>query len=311
MIIYGAGMSGLLAAQMLRRMDPVIHEAAPSLPNNHAALLRFRSDIVSRETGIPFKKVWVQKAVLGLDGRLTTKPTIREQNLYSLKVSGTVVPRSIGNLDPGERYIAPENFIEQLAKGLDIKYNSALEAVKHFDKMLPTISTIPMNILMDIAEWSEKPEFKYTQISTITAKIDLHSDVYQTFYHIDPTAKLYRASITGDQLILEMIGGLTENEIQEAEGICKGVLGVFIDSSVNVKDIKTKTQKYGKLVNSTGRSGKEFMMAMTDLYGIYSLGRFATWRQILMDDVAKDIRHIENMIQSRDSYSRRRLYDLR
>lgn len=305
MIIYGAGMSGLLAAQMLRRIDPIIYEAAPSLPNNHAALLRFRSDIVSRETGIPFKKVWVQKAVLGLDGRLTTKPTIKEQNLYSLKVSGTVAPRSIGNLDPGERYIAPENFIEQLAKGLDIKYNCPLETVKHFDKTIPTISTIPMNVLMDIAEWSEKPEFKYTQISTITAKIDLHCDVYQTIYQVDPTAKLYRASITGDQLILEIIGELTEDEIQEAEGICKGVLGIFIDSSANVKDVKTKTQKYGKLVNSTGRAGKEFMMAMTDLYGIYSLGRFATWRQILMDDVAKDIRHIENMIQSRDNYSRR------
>lgn len=40
-------------------------------------------------------------------------------------------------------------------------------------------------------------------------------------------------------------------------------------------------------------------------YGIYSLGRFATWRQILMDDVVKDVKVIEQLIEQRDNYSRR------
>ena len=57
MIIYGAGMGGLLTANMLRRYNPTIKEAQPSLPNNHDALLRFRSDKVAIATGIPFKKV--------------------------------------------------------------------------------------------------------------------------------------------------------------------------------------------------------------------------------------------------------------
>ena len=44
--IIGAGMAGLLAANMLRHRDPVILEAQKSLPNNHHALLRFRSSVV-------------------------------------------------------------------------------------------------------------------------------------------------------------------------------------------------------------------------------------------------------------------------
>lgn len=310
MIIYGAGMSGLLAAHMLRRFEPVVHEAAESLPNNHAALLRFRTDAVSRETGIPFKKVWVQKAVMGLDGKLTTKPTIQEQNLYSLKVTGTLQSRSIGNLEPCERYIAPEDFISQLAKGLNIRYGCALKDVCDYDGA--KISTIPMNILMDIADWKNKPEFRYSEIITITADITgCDSDIYQTIYHPDPSALIYRTSITGNKLIIEMVA---DKEIENMELFeensfvaiqsARGCLRKFV-ADIEIGNVKAKRQKYGKLINSTGRAGREFMMAMTDLHGIYSVGRFATWRQLLMDDVVKDIRIVERMIEDRDSYSRR------
>jgi hypothetical protein len=50
MKIIGAGMAGLIAGHMLRRHSPEIHEAASSLPNNHSALLRFRSDAVAKAT---------------------------------------------------------------------------------------------------------------------------------------------------------------------------------------------------------------------------------------------------------------------
>lgn len=50
MLIIGAGMAGLLAANLLHRFNPTVLEKAPSLPNNHAALLRFRSDEIPRAT---------------------------------------------------------------------------------------------------------------------------------------------------------------------------------------------------------------------------------------------------------------------
>jgi hypothetical protein len=57
MIIVGAGMAGLLAARMLSRFNPVIIERQETLPNNHHAVLRFRSTVVGDTLGIPFKKV--------------------------------------------------------------------------------------------------------------------------------------------------------------------------------------------------------------------------------------------------------------
>ena len=63
MIIYGAGLAGLLAGNMMRSFNPVVKEAQSSLPNNHGALLRFRSDKVETATAVPFKKVRVKKAI--------------------------------------------------------------------------------------------------------------------------------------------------------------------------------------------------------------------------------------------------------
>lgn len=307
MIIYGAGMSGLLAATMLRRFEPIIHEAAAELPNNHAALLRFRTDAVSKATGIPFKKVLVQKAVMGEDGNLTNHPSIREQNLYSWKVSGALLNRSIGNLDTAERYIAPEDFISQMSKNLNIECGKSLDkyCIDFCEKKTPVISTIPMNALMKICGWSDVPKFDYRTITAITANLKTTSEIYQTIYYPNPDTENYRCSITGNKLIIEYIREMPNLIQQDLEAIVVKKMHDFIGLNVGFDDINVKTQKYGKLISSTGRMGKEFILAMTDLYGIYSLGRFATWRQILMDDVVKDVRVIEQMIDQRDSYSRR------
>ena len=316
MIIYGAGMSGLLAATMLRRFDPVIHEAAAELPNNHAALLRFRTDAVSKATGIPFKKVWVQKAVMGEDMKLQNYASIKDQNCYSLKVSGEVRGRSIGNLDAGARFIAPADFISQLSKGLNIQYGSALESeeAKNQFRKNAVISTIPMNLLMRMVGWSDVPAFKYKEIATLTADIIAPEiEVYQTIYYPYDNIPAYRASITGNKLIIEFMDSpeyhWEECQQQDLEVSLKTYLMHLIGSrnagQASFENIKLKKQKYGKLVSSTGKMGKEFILAMTDLYGIYSLGRFATWRQILMDDVVKDVKVIEQLIEQRDNYSRR------
>ena len=316
MIIYGAGMSGLLAATMLRRFEPVIHEAASELPNNHAALLRFRTDAVSKATGIPFKKVWVQKAVMGEDMKLQSHATIKDQNCYSLKVSGEVRGRSIENLAPGERYIAPPDFIAQLSKGLNIQYSSALgsEEAKNQFRKNAVISTIPMNLLMRMVGWSDVPAFKYKEIATLTADIIAPEiEVYQTIYYLYDNIPAYRASITGNKLIIEFMDspvygwenlGQAEFELS-IKTYLMHLVGSRVAGQASFENIKLKKQKYGKLVSSTGKMGKEFILAMTDLYGIYSLGRFATWRQILMDDVVKDVKVIEQLIEQRDNYSRR------
>lgn len=302
MIIIGAGMAGLLAGQMLRRFNPKIIEAQPELPNNHSALLRFRSDAVSIATNIPFKKVTVSKAIYA-DGVLHSSPRIDLLNKYSQKVTGAILSRSIGNLSPAERYIAPHNYIEQCASGLDIAFGRAYVSIKEIPyKEHQIISTVPMPVMMNLVNWQHKPVFKFSPIWTITATIDSPKiDVYQTIYFPSETYfNCFRASITGDRLILEYLKDPDKNAIDDE---IKHYLKIFGIDDPEDYMANISYQQYGKLLPINNELRKQFIGHLSDEYNIYSVGRFATWRQILMDDVVKDIRIVEGFINS-DKYHR-------
>lgn len=304
MIIYGAGMAGLLAAHVLRRHKPVIHEIQSSLPNNHEALLRFRTDAVARATGIPFKKVQVDKAVI-YKGPFVL-PTVKLNNLYSAKVTGEYHQRSIGNLESVERYVAPADFISQMARTCEIAYNAEFSegGLDRGEDDNPLISTIPMPGLMKIACWQNKPEFKFRSIWSATFDvIEPKVALYQTIYFPDPDEPWYRVSITGCRITIELIRavppGLAMEELKQRFLNTFGI-DARITSSVSVKE-----QKYGKLLPIDDAERRRFILAMTDLYRIYSVGRFATWRQILMDDVVKDLAKVEDWIVDRSAYARK------
>lgn len=303
MIIYGAGMAGLLAAGMLRRFSPYVQEAQESLPDNHGALLRFRSEVVAQATGQPFQKVRVLKAVK-YKGSLHHRADLRMSNLYSWKVSGQVATRSILDTNPVDRYIAPPDFIPTMAAGARIVYGAPLtrEGLEdHRDRGEPVISTIPMNILMDIVGWEERPEFLYRGITSYRFRI--HSpatDVYQTIYYPDPEDRPYRASITGDLLTVECMGDTEEDAFPDISAILAD-FGIIARSGSRVD---RKSQPYGKLLPIQEKVRRAFILAMTDQFRVYSVGRFATWRQILMDDVVHDVELVSRFISERDTYTR-------
>jgi hypothetical protein len=310
MIIIGAGLAGLLAANMLRRFKPTIWEAQMDLPNNHDALLRFRSDAVSRATGIPFRKVWVQKAISS-EGQLTDRATLRLSNLYSRKVSGEVRGRSIMNMEPGERWIAPRDFIRQMANSCSIQYNHQLRQFRDLNSLSgsgePVLSTIPMPAMMQLVEWPEPPEFNFRSITSINVEItDPKVDVFQTIYYPGPDQPQYRASMTGNLLTVELCckdaSKLAEVGIHE---IVSATLGDFGLDGSQLINAKVSTQRFGKISPIPTETRKQFILSMTDRYGIYSVGRFATWRQLLLDDVVEDIRIVEGFISDRDQYRRK------
>lgn len=313
MIIYGAGLAGLLAANMLRRFQPVIHEAQATLPNNHEALLRFRTDAVARATGIPFRAVTVEKSVR-FNGRTIGRPDIKMNNLYSHKVTGEFHQRSIADLRPAKRFIAPVDLIKQMAKSVRIVYNSPLDFATMTDRRvhvqteldaLPVISTVPMPVLSKLAKWNGKGIFKFRSIWS--AWIEITSpvmDLYQTIYYPDPDLPYYRVSITGNRMIIEFTAAPDGVTLQHAlEDISKD-FGIQ-RCTITVDASNIKEQKYGKLLPIDDAERRQFILAMTDEYRIYSLGRFATWRQILMDDVVNDVAMIEKWITERSAYTRR------
>jgi hypothetical protein len=305
--IIGAGMAGLLAAEMLRREQPLVLERQTSLPDNHGALLRFRSEKVAQETRQQFKKVRVLKALKDERGKLVTEATLRHANQYSAKVTGSIVSRSIMNLQPAERYVAPDDFIERLAAGANIQYDAPFtaDAIKSLrgQRELATISTMPMPVLMRMVDWPSIPEFEHRTIVSVTGLLGhIKCDVYQTIYYPDPQMPVYRASITGNKLILEYTP-FTEPDLSAIDTVMKD-FGIPW-SERGLGNIRFSRQEYGKLLDIDTRARQEFVLAMTDDYNIYSVGRFATWRQLLLDDVVDDVRVVSRMITDRSAYIRR------
>jgi len=306
MIIYGAGLAGLLAGNMMRSFNPMIKEAQKSLPNNHGALLRFRSDKVETATAVPFKKVRVKKAIKH-DGKIITTPNLMLSNMYSQKVTGSVLDRSINNLDDVDRYIAPWHLINEMAKNCSIEYERkldrrSLEEMHDWEPHRPIISTLPMPVLMKIVGWDEVPEFPKQKIWTQKVKImDPDCQVCQTIYYPEPLIKHYRVSLIGDTLISEFTEKPDTNIGVHAMDVLSEDFGI---RSYKIDDMKESEQEYGKIMPIDDRIRKEFIFQMTNKYNIYSVGRFATWRQLLLDDVVDDLKVVEQFIRGGTDYAR-------
>ena len=286
-------MAGLLAANMLRRHKPELREKQEDLPNNHDALLRFRNNSVGVATNIPFKKVKVRKAIK-YDKVLHVEPNLYLSNLYSQKVTGSYLDRSINNLDAVERYIAPSNLISLMSEGINISYNNTLSnSTLSGDNKI--ISTIPMPLLMQLTNWKDIPDFKFKTIWSQRSEItNPEVNVNQTIYYPDPLTDYYRISVTGNVVIAEFI----KPPLNSGPSIMTALREDFGIQPRRLSPIKQSEMKYGKLLPIDEYTRKSFILWATQEFGIYSLGRFATWRQLLLDDVVKDVNVIDGFLNN-------------
>lgn len=306
MRIIGAGLAGLLAANMLRKHNPIIIESKESLPNNHTALLRHRDVKVAEATSIPFREVNVTKAI-NFNGKIFNEPSISFSNMYSKKVTGAYYSRSIDNLKPVKRYVAPPDFIDKLAMGCDISYGCKLDCwdIAEVAKNSNVISTIPLPVMSTIYLPNIiLPEFKYKEITVLSCYIKDECDIYQTIYYPNPSLQVYRISITGNKVMAEFIGNnLDESDwdrhgVETAEDYIKHFLerdfGIY---NCDLENFQIKNNKFGKIKPIENDFIRKKLIAnLTKDFGIYSLGRYATWRNLLLDDVHDDILVIEKLI---------------
>lgn len=297
-MIVGAGLAGLIAAHAWPQV-PIV-EASLKPREEHKALLRFRSDNVAKLTGIEFKRVTVRK---GLWSRgAFCSPTIALANAYATKVVGYLAgDRSVWSLDPAERWIAPQSFYHQLLDnasgridwGNQIDFNvPARGAVNR-----PILSTAPMPAVLSALGLGQ-PEFRRASIDVLRYRV-LNADVFQTVYFPDHDLNVYRASITGDLLIIEMVRHLTGDILAAmTDRDMAAVFGAFgINSDMLVFEDRSY-QHYGKIVPLQDEVRKSILFKLTHNHGILSLGRFATWRNILLDDVVDDIAVIKRLLRT-------------
>jgi len=291
MIIAGAGLAGLLAASQFPNAY-IIDKSTDTILRYHKAVLRFRSSAIGDVLGIEFEPVTVYKSIY-YKGKAYDKPSPAFMNLYSQKVSGAVIERSIRHLDTVQRWIAPLDFHESLIQRFRsrIHWGESLESVSRENETI--ISTIPLPSVLDILEIEHDKVFNFLPITVLRLKIP-KAKVYQTIYYPDNATNIYRASITGDLLIIEAIGneGVTDEELFE-------VLESFGIESIDSYD--HGSQEFGKIKSIDPSWRRKMVYTLTKDYRIYSLGRFATWNNILLDHVLMDIYKIKKLIQM-DSY---------
>jgi hypothetical protein len=311
-IIIGSGLAGLLAA--CKFPDACIYEAGVR-GQGHKALLRFRDRSVSDLTGIPFKEVEVRKEIW-YEGSSIKDCHIALANMYSRKMTGTYVDRSIWNLDPAKRYIAPEYFYDKLVDLHDsrnmIAWNSPIargdirpvgeDGTRQF------INTAPLPKIMEaVGMESVKFSFDNSPIYVDRYRLPKGSDIYQTIYLPSPDLRTFRASITGDVLIVERIAGNHPDRFEfpfDKDEEFAFVIDAFgLAANVEYDVIDSTTQPYGKIVNLPREQRESILYELTREFNVFSVGRFATWRNIILDDVAKDLNVVERLMAA-SSYGR-------
>lgn len=304
MIIIGAGLAGLLAANMLHYLKPKVYEAQNDLPNNHSAVLRFKESTFGDVCGIQFKQVKLIKTVVPWRNAVADALAYSNKNLGYAYSNRSITQEERDN---GIRYIAPPDLIAKLAErtrlhlGWAANFKARTVGKMAWGKDEPTISTVPMPVLMDQLEWPHRDQvsFSYRPGVNVHARIT-GCDAYVGLAFPDPELPYSRVSITGDNLIVEGGERLSATCIHEIAQH----LGIDEDRFV---DITVHRQRYQKINSIDNTLRKEFIFWATHEHNIYSLGRFATWRPgLLLDSLVNDVRMIEKWANTRDNYSLRR-----
>lgn len=305
-------MAGLVAAIMAaqRGLQVAVFEAAPSLPNNHNAVLRFKTDDVAKAVNIPFKKVQMLRDVFN------SKGVVMDAMAYSMKTTGTYrSDRSLSANGSGDRYVAPPDFIQQLydrAINLGVKFEFLSPVTSDdWDRNRPTISTIPqlktIELFNDyIRESRFENDFfsgllgKHKSIPGAVAKVKLKKcEAWVTRYTPHDTF-FNRISISGDEVIAEASFADTHFDITK-DVAYRSIMHVFDLDAEIFSDVMEITQsKYSKILPiEDDKSRKAFISWMTDNFNTYSLGRFATWRPgMLLDALPQDVNLILGWIEN-------------
>jgi hypothetical protein len=207
------------------------------------------------------------------------------------------------NLDSCERFIAPADFVTQMARSANISFSDPICKETLNSGEVAIISTIPMPVMMKLVDWEPIPAFNFKPIWVLSFSIEDPSiDIYQTLYFPDLNFSIYRASITGNRVIAEFVEevwdpGLLVHKLIEHFGLPE-------DSKISEESVTF--QPMGKISPIDDKARKEFIYKASKDFQIYSLGRFATWRQILLDDLVKDVNFIDNFISQPDIYEARK-----
>lgn len=295
MIIIGAGISGIMAEKAFlgSGFDIEMYDASKEPLKAHLAVMRLRDQESERYFG-QLDRITVRKAVLWKNN-LTENPTIQMNNEYSLKTRGMIDRRSLSSCGEVDRYLFrefPKSFICQYGQSLTGYKDKSFEIGNNLKQYDICISTIPMPSLLSVLGINAGIEFIYKPIYVSRMSINLDSRVYQTIYIPESQFLVYRITLDNNVIVTESLAGFPSAEEIDY------LLQFFAIGSKNY-DLNSghkQVQKYGKIVDIDDAVRRSLLMMITDKFNIYSLGRFAIWKSIRVDDVIKDIEQIKRLM---------------
>jgi hypothetical protein len=178
-----------------------------------------------------------------------------------------------------------------MADGINIEYGISYPFKPGMGKV---ISTIPMPALARVMGYPRDLGWSWVDGKNIVGRLR-KTDAYVSVMVPDPEVPFYRASITGDQLVVELAASF-DWPPEEVLGQAVEMLGI----TQEVDEYSVVDQAYGKIAPIDEIDRKNFIhWASVETGRAYQLGRFATWRpRLLLDDLVQDIRLIESWISS-------------
>lgn len=287
MIIIGAGLTGCLAAMYNQHAQVVVPHSRGEL-KQHKAIMRFADDSIERITGIKCQKVKVTKSCYVFGDHV--EPTINMRNRYSKKVTGGYYDRSISNLDPVTRWVPPANFHERMLSILKGRITFGVDLAIYDFVDEPVISTLPININA-MMFGGQDIDVPYAEKRSIyVSKVFVHKcDMWHTTYYPEG-GSVYRASLEEGVITIESVHEIVRADIHH-------VLASF---GISLEDHDVLELNYeqtdGKIAPMDDVKRKDAIQRLTLDHNVYSLGRWATWRNIQLVDVIKDLSVIHRLI---------------
>ena len=316
-LVIGAGLSGLIVANLLRARgyDIDVFERQEYLPDNHKAVLRFRSPALGDALGVPFKKVQALLCLAPFDYLSVSQNAFCHSMAYSYATTGIRrTDRSITRLLDGpkvvDRWIAPPNFREILLDRIQSRVRFNFDwIILEVPNTTPVVSTIPMrNVLMMLGDadtpvaFSKPPDFGANAYLVVSADAR-DTDAYGSIYNPLPefTRPWTRISINGSRVSME-VSLAWPNATTDASlhTMLEREMGVLLGLDIDYVESAPKVyhSKNDRILPISDRFRKAFIMHLTDEHNIYSLGRFATWRPgMLLDDLIQDTNIVASMIE--------------
>lgn len=307
-VILGAGMAGAMAYGYFRSYNPEVYDAKTDDDVKYA-IMRLKDKSIGLILGTPLKEIKVDKACY-YKGKLYDNSNIMLSNLYSYKVNDKLNSRSIDHLNKATRFILNDKI------SLPTNYNHEFKDVVHKDVVFKApphaavlkkydicISTLPMSHMVKIKgmEKFKDVSFHSKPICVKKFKLKIKSCVNQTIYFPDPELQTYRASIEEGEFIVESI------EIKPNEAEIEEIANAFgLDLSMMDFDNEFEN-KHGKIIPIDPDIRRSIIAELTEKFNIYSLGRFATWRNLRTDDLIDDLKKIDKIIKVSNLKNYRRL----